>query len=109
MNPGRSVADGEKALGEVLDGVRNKPVEFKELEKAKNQQISEDVLGRLTVQEADAIGGAAVIGHDPDLANTSLGRFLQVTAADIERAAKEYFAKSERTVLLIEPPKPAAK
>ena len=110
MNPGRSVADGEKALEEVLDGVRNKPVESKELEKAKNQQISKDVLGRLTVQEkADAIGRAAVIGHDPDLANTSLGRFLQVTAADIERAAKEYFAKSERTVLLIEPPKPAAK
>lgn len=110
MNPGKSVAEGEKALEEVLDGVRSKPVEPRELEKAKNQQISKDVLGRLTDQEkADAIGRAAVIGHDPDLANTSLGRFLKVTAADIERTAKEYFEKSERSVLLIEPPKPAPK
>ena len=110
LNPGKSVAEAEKALEGVLDGIRNKPVGAKELEKAKNQQISKDVLGRLTNQEkADAIGRAAVIGHDPDLANTSLARFLQVTAAEIERTAKEYFEKSERTVLLIEPPKQAAK
>jgi zinc protease len=110
MNPGKSVAEGEKALEEVLDGIRNNPVEARELEKAKNQQISKDVLGRLTDQEkADAIGGAAVIGHDPDLANTSLGGFLQVTAAGIQRTAKEYFEESKPTVLLIEPPKPAAK
>jgi zinc protease len=110
MNPGKSVQEGEKALEGVLDGIRDKPVEAKELEKAKNQQISKDVLGRLTDREkADAIGRATVIAHNPDLANTSLSRFLQVSAADVERVAKEYFAKTERTVMLIEPPKPPSK
>ncbi len=110
MNPGKGVQEGEKALEGILEAIRKKPVDAKELEKAKNQQISQDVLGRLTDEEkADAIGRAAVIGHNPDLANTSLSHFLQVSAADVERAAKEYFARTERTVMLIEPPKPPSK
>ena len=110
LNPGKGLPEGEKALEAVLDGMRTKPVESKELEKAKNQQISAYILGRRTDQQkADAIGRAAVIGHDSDLVNTSLGRYVSVTAADIERVAKQYLDKSQRTVLLIEPPKPATK
>ena len=68
------------------------------------------VHGRRSAQEkADALGRAAVIGRDPNLANVSLESFLRVTAADIQRVARQYFDKSQRTVLLIEPPKPAAK
>ncbi len=110
LNAGRSVEDGEKAVESILDQMRSKPVEATELEKAKNQQVSSFILGRLTDQQkADAVGRAAVIGHNPDLVNTSLSRFLGVTAQDIERVAKEYFDKSQRTVMLIERPKAAAK
>jgi zinc protease len=110
LNPGKSVAEGEKALEAVLDGMKNKPVDPKELEKAKNQQISSYIIGRRNVQQkAAAIGRSAVIGRDPTLVNTSLERFLRVPAAEIQRVAREYFDKDQRVVMLIEPPKPAAK
>jgi len=110
LNPGRSIAAGEKALEAVLEQMKSRPVDPRELAKAKNQQISADILGRLSVQEkADAIGRAAVVGRDPNLVNVSLENFLRATAADIQRVARQYFDKSQRTILLIEPPKPAAK
>jgi zinc protease len=110
LNPGRRIADGERALDTIFDQMKNQPVIPQELEKAKNQQMAADILGRRSAQEkADAIGRAAVIGRDPNLANASLDRFLKVTAADIQRVARQYFDKSQRTVILIEPPKPAAK
>ncbi len=110
LNPGKSISAGERDLESVLDRMKVQPVEASELEKAKNQQIAAYILGRDTVQEkADAIGRAAVIGGDPNLANVSLDGFLRVTAADIQRVARQYFDKSQCTVLLIEPPKQAAK
>ena len=110
LNPGKSIAAGEKALEAVLEQMKTQPVAAAELEKAKNQQIASDILGRRSVQErADAIGRAAVIGRDPNLANTALESFLRVTAADIQRVARRYFDKSQCTLLLIEPPKAAAK
>jgi len=105
LNPGRSIDVGEKALEGVLDQMKTQPVGEAELEKAKNQQISSDILGRRTVQEkADAIGRAAVIGRDPNLANVALESFLRVSAADVQRVARQYFDKSQCTLLLIEPP-----
>ena len=110
LNPGRSIAAGEKALEAVLEQMKSQAVDPRELEKAKNQQISADILGRLSVQEkADAVGRAAVVGRDPNLVNLSLENFLRATAADIQRVARQYFDRSQRTILLIEPPKPAAK
>jgi zinc protease len=110
MNPGKSASEGVKALEAILDGMRRKPVEPKELEKAKNQQLSAYILGRQTDQQkADALGRASVVGHNPDLVNTSLNRFLSVSAADIERAARQYLDDSQRTLMLIQPPAPAAK
>jgi len=110
LNPGRTISAAERALEAVLERMKNQPVDSRELEKAKNQQIAAEILGRRTVQEkADAVGRAAVVGRDPELANIALDGFLRVTAADIQRAARQYFDKSQRTVLLIEPPKTAAK
>jgi zinc protease len=110
LNPGKSVAEGEKALEGVLETMRTEPVSTEDLEKAKNQEISGDILGRRTAQQkADAIGRAAVIGRDPNLVNTSLEHFLHVTPADIQRVAHEYLDPAHRTVMLIEPPKTEAK
>ena len=68
----------------------------------------EDILGRDTdEQKAVALAGAAVIGKNPDLVNTDLDRYLKVTAADIQRAAKEYFVPQHATVLIITPAAPA--
>jgi zinc protease len=104
MNPGHTPADGEKAVLAVLDGLKAKPVDSTELQKSKNQEISGFILGRDTDEEkAVALASAAVIGKNPDLVNTELGRYLKVTPADIERVAKEYFVPQRATVLIIKP------
>jgi len=108
MNPGHSAADGEKAVLAVLDGLKNEPVDAKELQKAKNQEISSFILGRDTDEEkAVAIESASVIGKNPELVNTELDRYLAVTPADIQRVAKDYFVPQHATVLIVTPAAPA--
>lgn len=105
MDPGKTAEQGEQALDAVLAGMKSQPVASKELEKAKNQEISSFILGRETDQgKADAIGEAAVIGKNPNLVNTGLEHFLSVTPAEIQRVAKEYFIPQHETVLLVLPP-----
>ncbi|HXQ26593.1 MAG TPA: pitrilysin family protein [Candidatus Acidoferrales bacterium] len=108
MNPGHTPEDGEKAVVAVLDGLKDKPVAAKELQKAKNQEIAGFILGRDTDEEkAVALAAATVIGKNPDLVNTELDRYLKVTPAEIERVAKEYFVPQRATVLIIKPAAPA--
>ncbi len=105
MNQGKTAAEGEKAIDAVLEQMKAQPVDAKELEKAKNQQIAAFILGRQTVQsKAEALGRYAVLGKDPNLINTELDRYLRVAATDIQRVAREYFTPRRRTVLVIEPP-----
>jgi zinc protease len=102
MNPGHTPEDGKKALVTVLDGLKTAPVEPKELEKAKNQEIAGFILGRDTDEEkAVALASAAVIGKDPELVNTELGRYLTISPADIQRAANDYFDLQHATVMLV--------
>jgi zinc protease len=108
MNQGHTAEQGEKALVGVLDELKTAPVETKELEKAKNQEISGFVLGRDTDQEkAEALASAAVIGKNPALANTELDHYLTISPADIQRVAKDYFESQHATVLIVTPSAPA--
>ena len=110
MNQGKTPAEGEKALESVLDRLKTAPVDARDLEKAKNQQIAATVLRRQRVEsKADAIGLCAVVGKDVNLVNTELDRYLKVSAADIQRAARQYLVPAQRTVLVVEPPKEAGK
>jgi zinc protease len=108
MNEGHTAEEGEKAVVGVLDKLKTEPVEAKELEKAKNQEVSGFILGREKDQEkAEALGAAAVIGKDTNLVNTELDGYLKTSLADIQRAAKEYFVPQRATVLLVTPAAPA--
>ena len=109
LNQGHTSAEGEGAVIHVLDELKAKAVDAKELEKAKNQEIAGAVLERDTDQEkGDAIGAAAVLGKDSGLVNTELDRYLKVSADDVQRVARQYFTKEQSTVLLITPA-PASK
>jgi zinc protease len=108
MNQGKTAAEGEKGIHDVLDAMKTTPVPADELEKAKNQEIASFILGRETSKEkADALGRYSVIGKNPNLINTDLNNYLKVTAADIERVAREYFSAARATVLTVEPPRGA--
>jgi zinc protease len=104
MNQGHTAEEGRKAVVAVLDELKTKPVEAREFDKAENKEISGFILGRNTDEEkAVALGAAAVIGKDPDLVNTELGHYLNLTPADVQRAAAEYFVPQGATVLLVKP------
>jgi zinc protease len=105
LNPGVSVQQGEQELDQVVDGMRNKPVDTGDLEKAKNQLVARFISQRETDQgTADAIGEAAVIGKNPDLVNQDLDHYLEISADDIQRVCSRYFDKQHETVLLVVPP-----
>ena len=104
LNLGHTPEEGEKAMLAVLNGLKTEPVGTREIEKAKNQEISGVILGRQTDEEkAVALGSAAVIGKNANLVNTELERYLKVTPADIQRVAKEYFVREHATVMIITP------
>lgn len=110
LNPGVSVQQGEQELDRVVDGMHAKPLDAALLEKAKNQLVARFVLQRETDQGiADAVGEAAVIGRNPALVNEELGRYLRISADDIQGVSSRYFDKQHETVLLVVPPqRPAA-
>jgi zinc protease len=108
MNQGHTAEEGQKAVLAVLDQLKKEPVEAKELEKAKNQEVSGFILGRETDQEkAEALAAASVIGKDPNLVNTELDRYLKASLSDIQRVAKDYFVPQHATVMLVTPQAPA--
>ncbi len=108
MNQGHTAEEGQKAVVAVLDQLKKEQAEAKELEKAKNQEVSGFILGRETDQEkAEALAAATVLGKDANLVNTELDRYLKASLADIQRVAKDYFVPQQATVLLVTPQAPA--
>jgi predicted Zn-dependent peptidase len=49
------------------------------------------------------LGLYSVYFHDPELVNTMLANYAEVTSADIQRVAQKYLGSAQRTVLLTTP------
>ena len=100
LSEGKKPADAEKALLAEIKKLQDAPVSAAELEKAKNQLITEQLRQRETSNgKALALGEAAVLFGDPARVNTDLARLQAVTAADIQRVMKKYFTDTNRFVL----------
>jgi zinc protease len=104
LKGGQTPQAGEKSLLEEVERLQSQPVSSEELEKAKNQFISSLVFGRQSVQQkGDAIGHASVILGDVEEVNTELAEYQKVTAADVQRVAKQYFQPQNCTVIYMLP------
>ena len=100
LSEGKKAEDAEKSLLAEIKKLQDAPVSAAELEKAKNQIITEQLRQRETSNgKALALGEAAVLLGDPSRVNTDLARLQAVTAADIQRVMKKYFADTNRLVL----------
>jgi len=100
LSEGKKVEDAEKSLLAEVKKLQDTPVSAAELEKAKNQIITSQLRQRETSNgKALALGEAAVLLGDPARVNTDLDRLQAVTAADIQRVMKKYFADTNRLVL----------
>ncbi len=92
--------EAERALLAEIKKMQDAPVTAAELEKAKNQIITNQVRERETSNgKALALGEAAVLLGDPNRVNTDLARLQAVTAADVQRVMKKYFMDANRLVL----------
>jgi zinc protease len=100
LSEGKKPEDAEKALLAEIKKLQDAPVPAAELEKAKNQLITNQLRERETSNgKALALGEAAVLLGDPARVNTDLARLQAVTAADVQRVMKKYFTDENRFIL----------
>jgi zinc protease len=100
LSEGKKPADADKSLLAEIKKLQDAPVPAAELDKAKNQLITDQLRERETSNgKAQALGEAAVLLGDPNRVNTDLARLQAVTAADIQRVMKKYFTDENRLVL----------
>jgi len=109
VRPGVEVARVEAALHEELERITREPVSDDELARARALIESEELGGLSRVEErADRLSMYATLFDDPDLINRMLGRYLSVTAADIQKVAADVFRPDNRVVLTYLPELPPA-
>lgn len=100
LSEGKKVEDAEKSLLAEIKKLQDAPVSAAELDKAKNQMITNQLRERETSNgKALALGEAAVLLGDAARVNTDLDRLQAVTAADVQRVMKKYFTDTNRLVL----------
>ena len=106
--PGKAPEQVEQAIYKEIEKLQNEPVPDHELQKVKNQQAAGNfrrlqsnfsLMQQLLV--ADAYRGWQTINTDPPKLQT-------VTAGDIQRIAKKYFATDGRNVLVLNTRRAAA-
>ena len=100
LSEGKKVEDVEKAMLAEIKKLQDTSVSAAELDKAKNQIITNQLRQRETSNgKALALGEAAVLLGDAARVNTDLERLQAITAADIQRVMQKYFSDTNRLVL----------
>ena len=97
---GKKPEDSERALAAEIKKLQDAPVPAAELDKAKNQLVTNELRQRETSNgKALALGSSAVLLGDPNRVNTDLAKLQAVTAADVQRVMKKYFTDANRLVI----------
>ncbi|HKR65950.1 MAG TPA: insulinase family protein, partial [Thermoanaerobaculia bacterium] len=97
---GRDIGETETALAAEIARLRDQRVSAAELEKARNELVSETLFGRETPQgRAFELGNALTIANDPRWGDKLLAAEQRVTAADVQRVARTYLLDSRRVSL----------
>jgi zinc protease len=106
--PGKSLTDVEAAIEAEIERVKTEPVADWEIEKARTgarrQFISS--LGS-SLSRAVLLSQNALFYDNPGRINATPENIAKVTAADVQRVAKQYLVQTNRTVV-VTVPKPAA-
>ena len=105
--PGKEVAEIEKALDEEVERLQKTPVDERELEKTKNQMEASFVYSQDSLFSQAMILARYEIALSWRAADEYLPSIRKVTPEDIQRVAKRYLVKDNRTVgtLIPLPPK----
>jgi len=102
--PGKSPADVEAALLEEVEKVKTGPIQDWEIEKAHNNAVRQQAAAVTnTLQRAIQLGEYAAFYDNPNLVNTRAQNYAKITAADVQRVAKKYLTKENRSVVITTP------
>jgi zinc protease len=97
MRPGVTAANTETEVDKELAALRDTPVGAEELQKAKNLEQAEFVFGQDSImREAEMLGVYELLG-DYRMVDKYLAGIDKVTAADVQRVAKNYLVASNMT------------
>jgi zinc protease len=92
--------DAERSLLAELKRMQDAPVTAAELDKAKNQLITNELRERETSEgKSFALARAAVLLGDATRVNTGIEKLQAVTSVDVQRVMKKYFSDKNRTVI----------
>ncbi len=102
--PGVTLADLEKGLDDEIAAVAKDGITADELARAKTQLLRRFIDRRRTVLgTAQLIGEDAVKFDDPELINTIVEKQDAVTLDQVNRAAKTYLVRDQRSVITTMP------
>jgi zinc protease len=98
--PGKTLQELEVAIEEEIEKVKNGPIADWEMQKARNAAKSAFVNSiSSTLSRATLLSQYAMFYNEPNRINTRAEAIAKVTAADVQRVAKQYLVKTNRTVV----------
>jgi predicted Zn-dependent peptidase len=102
--PGKAIADLEAAIDAEIERVKTGPIEDWEMQKARTAAKS-GLVGTMgsALGRAVALGDYALFENNPNKINTRADAIAKVTAADVQRVARQYLVKTGRTVVVTVP------
>jgi len=95
-----------KAVDDVIEGLRTRPVSAAELARAKTKMRSDlygEIDGGGRIGLVDLLAVHALFDNDPQAINRIEDGFAKVTPALIQKTAQEYLRRTNRSVYVIEP------
>ncbi len=93
---GHTVDEAIKATMREIELLEKNAPSPSEVEKAKNQLLTDELRQRETnLGKAAALGSSIVLEHDAAAVNKDLARLQAVTAADVQRVMQKYIAGSK--------------
>jgi zinc protease len=102
--PGKSPAAAEAAIYDEIEKVKNGPIQDWEIEKAQNAMRRQQALAvTSSLDRAIQLGEYALFYNDPNLINTRIDKILKVGPADVQRVARTYLTKENRSVIVSVP------
>jgi zinc protease len=94
---GKDIGETEAALAAEVARLRDQPVSAAELAEARTEIVSEMLMSRETPQgRADELGRALTSANDPRWGDRLLAAVQRVTAADVQRVARQYLRDDRR-------------
>lgn len=103
--PDGPIAPIEDAMEAVLADIRANGITESELEKAKNRAEMRGVTGRLRIStKADILAHSHIFYHDTEKVNTLLEMQQNITAEDVNEAARTLLIPTRRNSVVFLPP-----